>query len=152
MGTRLVTKKYVAAARPSPWPPGRRPLAIVFGGDDFSQPGASAAVMSHIAENSVNLAFLSGEFGPLATSTAAGTVDDVKLAGFNAWFATDGELHDDVITLAGDRRLDIRLRKPRSGKRRGCLHRTRPARSSLVPSRSAAAGQCPLGQHGEDHS
>jgi hypothetical protein len=60
--------------------------SLKFGGDDFNQPGASAGVMAHVAENSVNLGFaaLQAEFGPLPASTAAGTNYDVKLAGFRS--------------------------------------------------------------------
>jgi hypothetical protein len=62
------------------WTDEANPLAW-FGGDDFSgQAGASASVMARVAENSVNLGFagLQSDFGPLATSTAAGTVYDIK--------------------------------------------------------------------------
>jgi hypothetical protein len=59
--------------------------AVKFGGDDFA-PGnaASPAVMAHIAENSVNLAFVTGDFGSLAASTVAGTEYDIKLVGFKS--------------------------------------------------------------------
>ena len=76
--------------------------AIAFGGDDFSPPkGASAAVMSHIAENSVNLGFLGlqAEFGPLATSTAPGISYDIKLAGFSSGSPNMVTFTHDVITL-----------------------------------------------------
>ena len=76
--------------------------ALAFGGDDF-QPskGASADVMAHVAENSVNLGFasLQAEFGPLATSTAAGTTYDIKLAGFTAGSPNMVTFTHDVITL-----------------------------------------------------
>jgi VCBS repeat-containing protein len=52
--------------------------ATAFGGDDFNHP-ASALVQSQVAENSVNLAFLTNAFGPLATAAAAGTHYDVTL-------------------------------------------------------------------------
>jgi len=52
-----------------------------FGGDDFNHP-ATAAVQSHVAENSVNLAFLSNVFGPLSTSAAAGATYDIHLEAF----------------------------------------------------------------------
>ena len=61
--------------------------SLKFGGDDFLPPkGASADLMAHVAENSVNLGFepLQQEFGPLSTSAAAGTNYDVKLAGFRS--------------------------------------------------------------------
>lgn len=54
-----------------------------FGGDDFSQPGASALLKTHLAENSVNLGFLISDFGPLATSTAAGVTYDIKLSAYH---------------------------------------------------------------------
>lgn len=53
-----------------------------FGGDDFSTHAASAAAQSHIAENSVNLAFLQNAFGPLSTSSTAGTTYDIHLEAF----------------------------------------------------------------------
>jgi hypothetical protein len=76
--------------------------ALAFGGDDFQPPkGASADVMAHVAENSVNLGFapLQAEFGPLATSTAAGTTYDIKLAGFTGGSPNMVTFTHDVITL-----------------------------------------------------
>jgi hypothetical protein len=69
--------------------------AIGFGGDDFNHP-ASAAVQSHVAENSVNLAFLAAAFGPLATSTAAGTTYDIQLEAFQGPHMV-GHVHDTVL-------------------------------------------------------
>lgn len=72
-----------------------------FAGDDFlpsaTTPGASPPV-SQVAENSVNLGFLTTAFGPLATSTAAGTHYDIVLQ------ATDhghvlGAVHDAIILV-----------------------------------------------------
>lgn len=56
---------------------------IGFGGDDFNQP-ATVATQAHVAENSVNLGFatLQSVFGPLAQSTAAGTIYDIALEAF----------------------------------------------------------------------
>jgi hypothetical protein len=72
---------------------------VGFGGDDFNHP-ATATVQSQVAENSVNLAFLTGAFGPLATSAAAGNTYDITLE------ALDHTTHNllasvhDVILLA----------------------------------------------------
>ena len=74
--------------------------SVAFGGDDFNQPGASAAVMSHIAENSVNLGFLTGDFGPLATSTLAGNTYDIKLGVYNAGSPNLQTITHDVIALS----------------------------------------------------
>jgi hypothetical protein len=75
-----------------------------FGGsDDFQPPkGASAEVMAHVAENSVNLGFgaLQQEFGALPASTAAGTNYDVKLAGFRGDSPQMLTFAHDNITLA----------------------------------------------------
>jgi len=68
---------------------------VGFGGDDFSHP-ASANVQSHVAENSVNLAFLTGDFGPLATSTAAGTTYDIQLEAFKG-VQLAGLVHDHIV-------------------------------------------------------
>jgi len=56
---------------------------IGFGGDDFNHP-ATVGTMTHVAENSVNLGFapLVSAFGPLASSTAAGTTYDIQLEAF----------------------------------------------------------------------
>ena len=74
---------------------------IGFGGDDFSPPqGASALVQAHVAENSVNLKFLLGEFGPtIADATAAGTQYDIKLTGFTAGTGNLQTFTHDHITL-----------------------------------------------------
>jgi hypothetical protein len=81
------------------WVDESNPL-IGFGGDDFTPSNsASADVMAHIAENSVNLAFLTGEFGSLATSTAAGTQYDIKLVGFTAGTGNLQTFTHDHITL-----------------------------------------------------
>src|SRR5947209_594439 len=57
------------------WVDESNPL-VGFGGDDFNHT-ASASTQSHVAENSVNMAFVAGAFGDLATSTAAGTTYDI---------------------------------------------------------------------------
>jgi hypothetical protein len=82
------------------WVDESNPL-LGFGGDDFQQPGASAAVMAHIAENSVNLGFaaLQAEFGPLSQSTAAGTEYDIKLTGFAGGTGNLQTFTNDHITL-----------------------------------------------------
>lgn len=73
---------------------------VSFGGDDFQPSNAAPAdVMAHVASNSVNLAFLTGDFGPLATSTLAGNEYDIKLVGH-----TNGNLdtftHDHITLIA----------------------------------------------------
>jgi hypothetical protein len=68
--------------------------AVGFGGDDFNH-AATASVQSHVAENSVNLAFLAAAFGPLATSTAAGTTYDIQLEAFQG-VQLVGLVHDHV--------------------------------------------------------
>jgi hypothetical protein len=75
---------------------------VAFGGDDFpSGSGASTEVMSHIAQNSVNLKFLEGEFGALATSTAAGTEYDIVITGFKAGTGNlETYTHDHVTLVA----------------------------------------------------
>jgi hypothetical protein len=74
--------------------------AVTFAGDDFAPANAaSAAVMAHIAENSVNLVFVTGEFGPLATSTVAGTEYDIKVVGFKAGSGNLETFTHDHITL-----------------------------------------------------
>jgi hypothetical protein len=70
---------------------------VGFGGDDFSHP-ATSAVQSHVAENSVNLAFIAGDFGPLPQSTAAGNTYDIQLEAFQG-VKLVGLVHDHV-TLA----------------------------------------------------
>jgi hypothetical protein len=70
---------------------------IGFGGDDFDHT-ASATTQAHVAENSVNLAFLASAFGPLATSTAAGTTYDIQLQAFQGPHMV-GHVHD-FVTLA----------------------------------------------------
>jgi hypothetical protein len=77
--------------------------SIGFGGDDFlSSNTASTLVQAHVAENSVNLAFLTEEFfGSLATSTAAGTQFDIKLTGFTAGTGNLQTFTHDHITLVG---------------------------------------------------
>jgi hypothetical protein len=76
--------------------------SIFFGGDDFAPGGAASAdVMSHIAQNSVNLGFLIGEFGSLATSTVAGTEYDIVITGFKAGTGNLETFTHDHITLAG---------------------------------------------------
>lgn len=67
---------------------------IGFGGDDFNHP-ATTSVQSHVAENSVNLAFLATAFGPLATSTTAGTTYDIQLEAFKG-VQLVGLVHDHV--------------------------------------------------------
>jgi hypothetical protein len=71
--------------------------AVGFGGDDFNHP-ASASVQSHVSENSVNLAFVAGAFGNLATSTAAGTTYDIKLEVFDHTHLV-GMVHDAVLLI-----------------------------------------------------
>jgi hypothetical protein len=71
--------------------------SVGFGGDDFNHP-ASAAVQSHVAENSVNMAFVAGAFGNLATSTAAGTTYDIKLEAFDHTHLV-GMVHDAVLLV-----------------------------------------------------
>src|SRR4051812_7366457 len=71
--------------------------AVGFAGDDFNHP-ATAAVQSHVAENSVNLAFIAGAFGPLATSAAAGTTYDIKLEAFDHTHLV-GMVHDAVLLV-----------------------------------------------------
>jgi hypothetical protein len=57
---------------------------VAFGGDDFTQPGASDALKAAVAENSENLAFIKADFGGnLANMTAAGTNWDIQLAVFD---------------------------------------------------------------------
>jgi hypothetical protein len=68
---------------------------IGFAGDDFNHP-ATTSTMAHVAENSVNLAFIAGAFGPLATSTAAGTTYDIKLEAFDHTHLL-GMVHDFVL-------------------------------------------------------
>ncbi len=63
-----------------------------FGGDDFTH-AASPTLQSHLAENSVNLGFLISDFGPLATSTAAGVSYDIKLSAYHG---------DDLISMTHD--------------------------------------------------
>jgi hypothetical protein len=70
---------------------------VGFGGDDFNHP-ASAATQSHVAENSVNMAFVTGAFGNLATSTAAGTTYDIKLEAFDHTHLV-GMVHDAVLLV-----------------------------------------------------
>ncbi|HJU11999.1 MAG TPA: hypothetical protein VJ728_14035 [Candidatus Binataceae bacterium] len=69
-----------------------------FGGDDFSGHPATSQVQSQVAENSENLAFLGGVFGPLSTATAAGTTYDIQLEAFKH-VQLVGLVHDHV-TLA----------------------------------------------------
>jgi hypothetical protein len=71
---------------------------VGFGGDDFHphEGDANANVTSHVAENSVNMAFLAGAFGSLATSTAAGTTYDIKLEAFDHTHFV-GMVHDFVL-------------------------------------------------------
>jgi hypothetical protein len=71
---------------------------VGFGGDDFVTHPASAATQSHVAENSVNMAFVAGAFGPLATSTAAGTTYDIKLEAFDHTHLV-GMVHDAVLLV-----------------------------------------------------
>lgn len=74
--------------------------SVSFGWDDFLPSNtASTLVQAHVAENSVNLAFLTGEFGSLATSTAAGTQYDIKLTGFTAGTGNLQTFTHDHITL-----------------------------------------------------
>jgi len=68
---------------------------IGFGGDDFNHP-ASAGVQSHVAENSINLAFLAAAFGNLATASAAGTTYDIKLEAFDHAHLV-GIVHDAIL-------------------------------------------------------
>jgi hypothetical protein len=72
--------------------------AVGFGGDDFNSP-ASADVKAHVAENSVNLAFLTGAFGPLATADAHGTTYDIKLEAFKGHGVDLVGIVHDVVTL-----------------------------------------------------
>ena len=70
---------------------------VGFGGDDFNHP-ASLATQSHVAENSVNMAFVTGAFGNLATSTAAGTTYDIKLEAFDHSHLV-AMVHDSVLLV-----------------------------------------------------
>jgi hypothetical protein len=70
---------------------------VGFGGDDFNHP-ASAQVQSQVAENGVNLGFLVGAFGPLSTSTQAGTTYDIQLEAFSGVHLV-GMVHD-IVQLA----------------------------------------------------
>jgi hypothetical protein len=72
--------------------------AVGFGGDDFHphEADASVQVQSQVAENSVNVAFLTGAFGPLATADLAGTSYDIKLEAFEHTHLV-GMVHDFVI-------------------------------------------------------
>jgi hypothetical protein len=79
------------------WTDEANPL-VGFGGDDFNHP-ASATVQSQVAENSVNLAFVQGAFGPLATSTAAGTTYDITLEALDHQNHLIAAVHD-VVLLA----------------------------------------------------
>jgi hypothetical protein len=72
--------------------------AVGFGGDDFNHP-ASAMVQSQVAENSVNLAFLAGAFGSLATAAAAGNTYDITLEALDHQNHILSSVHD-VILLA----------------------------------------------------
>lgn len=69
-----------------------------FGGDDFNQPGASPTLQAHLAENSVNLGFLTSDFGPLAASTVPGVSYDIKLSAYRG-DALVSVTHD-IILLA----------------------------------------------------
>lgn len=73
--------------------------SIAFGGDDFSPHGASAQVQSQISENSINLGFgpFAAAFGPLATSTAAGTTYDVTLQAYDHQNHLLGSVHDALV-------------------------------------------------------
>jgi hypothetical protein len=71
---------------------------VGFGGDDFNHP-ATAQVQSQVAENSVNLAFLTGDFGPLATAAAAGNQYDITLQALDTHNTLLAQVHD-VIVLA----------------------------------------------------
>ena len=70
---------------------------VGFGGDDFNHP-ASLATQSHVAENSVNMAFVTGAFGNLATSTASGTTYDIKLEAFDHSHLV-AMVHDQVLLV-----------------------------------------------------
>lgn len=73
---------------------------VGFGGaDDFTPGGAPPDVMAHVASNSVNLGFLTGDFGPLATSTLAGNQYDIKLVGFKGGTGNLETFTHDHITL-----------------------------------------------------
>jgi len=50
-----------------------------FGGDDFAHT-PPPALPSHLAENSVNLGFLTADFGPLSSSAAAGNSYDIQMS------------------------------------------------------------------------
>ena len=71
---------------------------VGFGGDDFHphEADASTYVQTHVAENSVNMAFLAGAFGNLPVSTAAGTTYDIKLQAFDHTHLV-GMVHDYVL-------------------------------------------------------
>ena len=74
---------------------------IGFGGDDFNQPGATAGVMSHITENSINFGFASMQEALGATQaqlTTAGTQFDVKLATFSGGNMLS-EVHDHITLV-----------------------------------------------------
>ena len=72
--------------------------AVGFGGDDFHphEGDVTPYVAHHVAENSVNMAFLAGAFGNLPVSTAAGTTYDIKLEAFDHTHLV-GMVHDFVI-------------------------------------------------------
>jgi hypothetical protein len=70
---------------------------VGFGGDDFKHP-ATTATQAHVAENSVNMAFVTGAFGNLATSTAAGTTYDIKLEAFDHTHLV-AMVHDSVLLV-----------------------------------------------------
>jgi hypothetical protein len=72
-----------------------------FGGDDFLPSAATAGASppaSQVAENSVNLGFLMNAFGPLATSTIAGTQYDIVLQATDHGHAL-GAVHDGIILV-----------------------------------------------------
>ena len=71
--------------------------AVGFGGDDFNHP-ASAATQAHVAENSVNMAFVTGAFGNLATSSAPGATYDIKLEAFDHTHLV-AMVHDSVLLV-----------------------------------------------------
>src|SRR3954447_4370401 len=70
---------------------------VGFGGDDFNHL-ATPATQSHVAENSVNMSFVTGAFGNLATSTAAGTTYDIKLEAFDHTHLV-AMVHDSILLV-----------------------------------------------------
>lgn len=72
-----------------------------FGGDDFKHT-ASPDLQAHLTENSENVAFILGDFGPtLAAATAAGNVYDIQVSAYAPQNGKLVALSHDIVTLAG---------------------------------------------------